>query len=417
MTGGVEQARDWRDDLALTERLRVCPILGNAVLILENEPELQVLGWNEHGDASEIVSRPPWAISTDTRTWPSPVREDDVTRLGLWIQLHYAGVSFATDKLHQAIEAVARRRPFDPVRKYLESLEWDGQPRCRDWLSRYFAVEATSFSEVVGARWLISGVARALKPGCKADCVLIFEGLQGKKKSQALAVLAGSEWFKDDGLDMNSREGPIALEGTWIYELAELASIKKSEIESVKAFLSRQEDRFRPMYGRRTVKRPRRCIFAASTNEDHYLTDATGARRFWPVRCRQIDLDGLREARDQLWAESVAHYLDGDIWWIEEDELVELQSDEVEKRYNRDIWEDRLAEWAADRDELRMLEAFDALGVREADLPKLQHRDSTRMGIVLQRLGFAPAERPRGGDRTRPRLYRRVEARGERSAG
>ncbi len=162
--------------------------------------------------------------------------------------------------------------------------------------------------------FLISAVARVYEPGCKADHVPIIEGPQGIWKSSAVEALA-SPWFTDELADLGSKDAAMQTHAAWIIEVAELDSMGKPEVSKIKAFISRTVDRFRPPYGRRVIEAPRQCVFVGTTNSSEYLKDATGARRFWPVKAGKIDLAAIKRDRDQLWAEAVTLHKEGVVWW------------------------------------------------------------------------------------------------------
>jgi hypothetical protein len=187
--------------------------------------------------------------------------------------------------------------------------EWDGVGRLDHWLVDYFGVEDTEYARCVGRWWLISAVARVFKPGCKADHVLILEGLTGTFKSTAIATLVPRrEWFSDTPFVIGDKDGFLSLAGRWIQELAELDSLTRSDPARSKAFFSSGIDSYRPRYGRSVVQVPRQCVFVGTVNPSGsgYLVDETGNRRFWPVTCRTLDLPNLAAARDQRWAEATA---------------------------------------------------------------------------------------------------------------
>ena len=218
-------------------------------------------------------------------------------------------------------------------------------PRIETWACRYLGAEDTAFNRSVGALWLISAVARIFRPGVKADHMLVLEGPQGARKSTALKILAGEDWFTDELPDLGSKDAAMHMQGVWIIEIAELDAIGKAEVSRIKAFLTRTTDRFRPPYGRYTIEVPRQCVFAGTVNPDTYLRDETGNRRFWPVRCGTIDIDALARDRDQLWAEAVARFRAGAIWWLDTPELIAAATAEQEKRYQADAWDDLIANW------------------------------------------------------------------------
>jgi predicted P-loop ATPase len=196
----------------------------------------------------------------------------------------------------------------------------------------------------MGRVTLVAAVRRVRHPGCKFDNILTLEGAEGTSKSTSVSALAGEVNFSDQTiLTASDKEQQELVRGVWIFEIADLAGMKRSEVERVKAFASRAHDRARPAYGRRRVDAARRCIFIATTNEEEYLQSQTGNRRFWPVHTDTIDVDALRRDRDQLWAEAanaeaagVSLILDRSLW--AEAEI------EQELRRNPDPWDDVLAD-------------------------------------------------------------------------
>jgi len=245
----------------------------------------------------------------------------------------------------RSVGAVARETRIHPVRTYLGALTWDGTPRLERWTSRYLGAAPTDLIHAMGSLWLISAVARIYRPGVKADHMLILEGEQGARKSTALKILAGEEWFTDELPDLGSKDAAIHMQGVWIVEIAELDAIGRAEVSRIKAFLTRTTDRFRPPYGRHTVEIKRQCVFTGTVNPDTYLRDETGNRRFWPIRCGVIDIAGLQQDRDQLWSEAVARFKSGAIWWLEDKELLKAARDEQDKRYQSDAWDGLIDRW------------------------------------------------------------------------
>jgi predicted P-loop ATPase len=154
-------------------------------------------------------------------------------------------------------------------------------------------------------------------------------------------------WFTDEIAEIGSKDAAQQMRGIWIIEIAELDAISRAEVSRIKAFLTRTTDRYRPPYERYVVEVPRQCVFAGSVNPETYLRDETGNRRFWPVRCRNIDLDALARDRDQLWAEAVVRYRQGAIWWLDEPELIADAKAEQDQRYQADAWDARIDRWLA----------------------------------------------------------------------
>ncbi|HYI97474.1 MAG TPA: VapE domain-containing protein, partial [Bryobacteraceae bacterium] len=317
---------EWRKELMISDRGKALANLANAITALRLAPEwCGLLAFDEFAMAVTTTRDTPWGKVT---IW---TEQDD--RLATnWMQRH--GIQVKDGEVAKAVETVSRDHSYHPVRDHLDSLEWDGIGRIDDWLTLYLGVDPSEYVRAVGAKWLISAIARIYQPGCKADCVLILEGSQGIFKSTVVRTL-GDPWFTDDIADLGSKDAAMSTIGTWIIELAELDSMAKSEVSRIKAFVSRSSDRFRPPYGRRLITAPRQCVFVGTVNQNEYLRDETGGRRFLPVACGRIDLDSLRRDRDQLWAEAVVRYLAGEHWWFEGAELNDAAREEQEARYQR----------------------------------------------------------------------------------
>ena len=235
--------------------------------------------------------------------------DDDFDKVGLKVRqivLKQYGFDPAISHILDAIQLECLNHMFDPVRDYLDGLKWDGVKRLDKWLVTYCKARDTKLNRAIGRTVLIAGVRRVKEPGVKFDYIMVLEGPQGGGKSTMLKILAGEENFSDaEILGADGREQQEAVQGVWIYELAELEGLGRSDVTKVKLFASKTHDKARPAYGRSRVDRPRRCVFVATTNDPTYLRDRTGNRRFWPVEVGMIDLQAIKRDRDQLWAEAV----------------------------------------------------------------------------------------------------------------
>jgi len=212
-----------------------------------------------------------------------------------------------TTQVHEALLAMALRSQYHPVRDYLNSLTWDGTPRIGSFLAEYCGAPNNPYVSKVGEILLKAAVGRAMKPGTKFDTMVILEGVQGCGKSTLVKVLGG-EWTLE-GLpnkqDLNHKDVIQAIQGYWMVEVEELAVMRKSDVDSLKAFITRQTDKARFAYAKEAKTYHRQCVFVGTTNDDEYLLDSTGNRRFLPVEVGVIDLAGVKVIRDQLWAEAV----------------------------------------------------------------------------------------------------------------
>jgi predicted P-loop ATPase len=282
---------DWRGALLLNDRRAPRAVLANAITAFRLAPDWhEVLAFNEFSMTTVMLTSPPWGSAVVGSEWT-----DHEDRLAAdWLQHNDIYVSVEVAGL--AIQTVARDRAFHPVRQNLDALQWDGTPRIDGWLSLYLGVEPSDYASAVGAKWLISAVARIYDPGAKADCALILEGEQGLMKSTALKTLA-EPWFTEEIADLGSKEAAMQIRGVWVIEIAELDSMSRTDVSKVKGFISRTTDRFRPPYGKRLIESPRQCVFAGSVNHSTYLRDETGGRRFWPVACTRILIEELPRSR------------------------------------------------------------------------------------------------------------------------
>lgn len=324
---------DWASELITREVdgvTKLAQTSNNARRILTYSPEWRgVLRFNEVTKDIEVHGGP-------LDCTPRPEVLD--VHIAEWLARSVYALSLEPSRIRTHILAASLANAYDPIVNYLKGVVWDGTPRLNGMLKTYFgadtqigAMDITEYTEKVGARTLmIAAVARAMNPGCKADDVAILEGPQGLFKSSALRVLGG-EWFTDASLTLGDKDTQMLISTSWIVELAELASFKKSEGEARKAFFSRPSDKYRPPYGARTIEVPRRCVFVGTTNDDDYLSDLTGNRRYRPVRCTMIDLEGLKRDRDQLWAEAVARYESGEKWWLDTEDFPTAEAVALER--------------------------------------------------------------------------------------
>lgn len=369
--------------------------LANALHTLRHAPELrEAFARDDMLRADMVKGALPGAAPGAMR----PVRDIDVTAVQEWMQR--AGLPGVTkDTTHQAVERRASERAFHPVRTYLAGLRWNGTPRLDKWLSYYLGAEHGPYVAGIGRMFLIAMVARVLKPGCKADYMLVLEGEQGARKSTACAILGGA-WFSDSLPDVRGgKDVAQHLNGKWLIEVAEMSALDKAEAAALKAFITRTTERYRPSYGRKEVIEERQCVFIGTTNKATYLRDETGGRRFWPVKVGSIDTDALAHDRDQLFAEAVALYRQGVKWWPDGTFEAEHIKPEQEARYEADAWEEAVATYLTGKDKVTVLSV--AMHGLRFDQPKLGTADQRRIIAALERLGWKRGARSgANGDRT-----------------
>lgn len=321
------------------------------ILILERDPALRdVLAFNEL--SNNIQARQVWP-------WPH-ARVGDVTNavdllLGKYLTDTYGLPSISRAALSEAIQTVAHTRRFHPIREMLVNLAWDGKSRIDNWLVHALGESPETLSpsmleylRIVGRCWLLGMVYRVMEPGCKFDYCPVLEGAGGLRKSTLVEVLAGAQYFSDTPFEVGrGKEAQEQVQGLWLYEIAELTHFSKAEVGAIKAFISSKVDRYRVAYGATTESFARQCILVGTTNENTYLRDRTGNRRFWPVPVRNIiNTEFVGKYREQLLAEAFVLYGQGAAY---------TPTVEQEKRLFVPMQESRLIETAVESDLLRVL--------------------------------------------------------------
>lgn len=317
----------------------------NAYLFFKHQDQTKNLFvYNQFADQITIVQCPPW----DNPSYFVPREINDEDFFMVAAQLERVGIKIGVDIARYACVKTAKERRINPPKDYFETLKWDGINRLDFWLHDFMGAhtQPQEYLALVGAKWMIGAVSRVYNPGAKFDSMIVFEGKQRIGKSLALQYLAtfnGETYFGDNFGDIHNKDTLMSLQGKLIIEVGEMASFKKAENNDKKAFITRQVDEYRPPYGRTVAKRPRYFVLAGTTNEteDGYLTDDTGNGRYWPVRCDEIDLDGLKIMREQLWAEAIFRFKSGERTWLLKEQL-ELAMAQQDSRMVEDAWQSKI---------------------------------------------------------------------------
>ncbi len=303
---------DWLKQLEYEKRSTVVKnTLRNLLLILNNDEKLKGIVFNQLSDGMEIKGEVPW--EHPSRFW----RDADDAQLISYVDLTYG--TFSARNYDIAVTKVADDRSYHPIREFLSSLpEWDKVPRVDTILVDFLGAVDNAYVRAVTRKTLCGAIARVMNPGCKFDTMLVLNGPQGKGKSTLISKLCG-EWFNDSLLlnDTKDKTAAEKLQGYWILEIGELAGLKKTEIETLRGFLSRQNDIYRASFGRRATPHPRQCVFIGTTNaENGYLRDTAGNRRFWPVKtpgdAARASWEMTEEEIRQIWAEALVRYKEGE---------------------------------------------------------------------------------------------------------
>ena len=324
----------WKEDLELTSEGGVRSTIGNIRLILENDPALKgCIAWDEMDMLQAVKRDLPWREASDRRgrTW----QNSDDANLRLYMERVYGIVG--KEKILDGVETTAKAHSFHPIREYIQAVEWDGVPRVETLLIRYMGAEDTEYTRTVTRKTLVAAVARVFRPGIKFDYMLTIRGRQGIGKSSLIGRLGG-DWFSDSFSTVAGKEAYEQVRRAWIIEVGELAGLKKAEVESIKLFISKREDQYRPAYGRQVEVFPRQCIFIGTTNETEFLRDATGGRRYWvvdtPNSANRVDFrpELTDEIVHQIWAEAYHYFKQGEELYLPDE--IEAEAARIQEAYS-----------------------------------------------------------------------------------
>ena len=364
--GQTEPDLSWVEDMQMDERRKhYLPSPYNFGLIVRNDPRL---AGKVRRDAFRgrdcIFGDLPWRTGGEKDPFWN---NSDDNGLIDYVSRHYQLTG--KQALLDANDLAMSQRTFHPVREWLDTLEWDGEERLDTLLVDYLGAEDNDLTRAMTRKHFTAAVARVMRPGCKYDYILTLIGPQGIGKSTLVKIMGG-DWFDDSLTSIEGKEGMEQIRGKWLIEFGELTNYKKSTSEAYKAFISKQEDSYRPAYGRKVEVYPRQCVFFATTNEPAFLKGDTGNRRFWTVECDKADImkdvwDELPEEREQLWAEAVHYFRTGEKLYLprelekaaqqRQDDHNEVAADErigvIEAFIRREIpqnWEDMTAKQRRD---------------------------------------------------------------------
>ncbi len=340
----IDMDADWIKLLEVNGQGSWVKSLKNIKIILMNDPNLAgKVRLNLFTGRIDVCGQLPWhRISEGGSLW----RDTDTTQLRTYLEPMIGKVS--KNDVADAVAACAEELAYHPVRDYLSGLEHDGQPRLDTMLIDYLGAADTEYTRAVTRKSSVAAVARVMTPGVKYDNMLVLSGEQGRYKSTFFKILGG-DWFSDSLRTFEGKEAMESLLGTWINEISELQAFDRSEVNAVKAFLSKQADYYRESYGRFVSERARQCVFFGTTNSRNYLRDTTGGRRFWPV---DIDIqsrkknvvDQLNAERDQIWAEAVMRWQIGEPLYLPR-EVEEAAKEQQDTHTEQHPWEGMIEEF------------------------------------------------------------------------
>ncbi len=401
----MDAAHDWKEDLKRGlgkdgERGPVLNTLKNVYLILKNSFGSPLFRFNEFAKLDEVWQATPWGSFVGAE-----FQERDVQKIKLWLSDHF-GFQAKDDNIWSALVNISDENSYHPIKEYLEGLPpHDGKKRVDYFLERYLKAEAPArYMRAVSRKTIVAMVARIFEPGIKFDTMLVLEGSQGLRKSTAIMTLAGKPWFSDVNLNLKNKDSISDMSGKWVLEQGEMNVMTKHDVAELKQFLSRDTDRMRPSYGRKSQDYPRQSVFIGTTNEDIYLKDTSGSRRFWPVAVKsECDIEAIVKDRDQIFAEALALYKGGEPIWIADQETNHLAAQQQAERETSDElvfviekWiekKSRESDFTSDFDpnRIRMVTLWDAdgtlCGAKSVGV-KMDYNGQRRVADCLRTLGY-----------------------------
>jgi hypothetical protein len=375
----------------------------NVYLYLKHHPEFSgVVAADDF--AKRIVMRKPapWvnAVGFDERVWDT----SDSMQLGMWLVQKEKVLIKNKGTLEDGINWAASERRYNPCHDYLAGLQWDDKPRLDTWLHEFMGTEDNTYNQLAGRMFLIGMVARIYRPGCVLRTMPIFEGLQYRGKSTALRTLGG-KWFSDTPLDFNNKDMYQNIQGIWLYEIPELEGFSKADVTRMKAIISSVSDYFRAPYDAKPKDNPRTVVFAGTTNQTEYFKDPSGNTRYWPIAVEidgSIDIHGLESARDQLFAEAVAAYGNGERYWPSADEQQTLFEPEQADREISDPLQELIAKYLNSICSSRVTMANimeEGLKITPDKIAS-NRAMATAVGIAVRRLGWIKTRTMDNGQRS-----------------
>jgi len=360
---------DWMQEMDTDPKGKYLASASNINIILANDYQLKNRFKQNNFDGQRyICKKAPWRKVSGEE----PMKNVDYAGVRNYIESIY-GIA-GNLKIDDSLALEFEKQSFHPVKDYLEATEWDGEARLDTVLIDYLGAEDNIYTREAIRKMLCGAVARILNPGVKFDLVLTLVGKQGTGKSTIIKIL-GREWFSDTFMGVSGKEALEQIQGAWLIEMAELAGLRKAEVEAVKHFITKQEDTFRPAYARTAETYKRQCVFFGTTNNPAFLRDPSGNRRFMPVDIDQQPRsksvwDDLEANTAQIWAEAVAMYKGGEKLYLGE-----------------------AAEAIARTEQLNHSEADDRQGVVENYLERLLPKNWAKLDLYERRDWLASDEK------------------------
>ena len=402
--------RGWQMDF-LSSRGEPKGCAQNAFLIFENDEDWKgVFAENVFTGSIDIMRKTPIP-----EIEVGELSDQHVSMIHVWIEKTY-GFIVQDAAMKKALITISAKNRFHPVKDYLNSLpEWDGSMRCSVWLKMALGAEKEpdGYLAATGEKFLIGAVRRIMNSpeATKIDNMLVFEGLQGGGKSSLIEALF-TPWHGDTPLPLGDKDAYINIRGSWGYEMAEMDSFNKATVTTAKSFLSSHTDNYRPPFGTKNMKYPRQTVLIGSVNHSEYLTDSSGNRRYWPVWGYNLNLQWLKDNREQLWAEALKLVKEGKPHWLDrakEGDLVDLIEYEQSLREHPDAFVAKLHSWMLSEKNLlkphySTLELLEI--VFQMDIRSVNKSHEMKLSNAMQKLGWLrDRKRVDGYSTPRPYLY------------
>lgn len=393
-----------KDGLIINNLVNACYFLGSKQIayIAAGEKKMKpipnplgkIIRYNVLRNRIEFDRPAPWhnAKAGDDITnviWETTeVSDAEVINIKYYLD-HLTGLSWGRAHIQDAVIKTAHDNKFNPVLDWLENLEWDKVERLDTWLHDYCGVINSEYSRTVGSKTLIAAVARSYRPGIKFDHMLILEGAQGIGKSTAVGILGG-KWCIDIMLRTDNKDTVQLINGAWIIEVSEMAGLRRAEVESLKAFLSRPTDSIRPPFGKTPIDFPRRSIFIGTINPSSmgYLNDETGNRRYWPVLCKKIHMSALKRDRDVLFAEALIRFKQGEKLYISDGTIEKEAIRQQETRSIVHPWHQVIYDHFERYDIKKISVKNLYLDAINGDISRFRYTDKSLILTILHRMGW-----------------------------
>lgn len=377
--GNTQQKDDWQDYFQRGKNGQVISNLRNCSLVVENDPKFLNVHWFNDMTRSEVLRNERGVYYLIDDIYFMHVQQ--------YMQNHHPLRTIGIENVRNSILLNCHEHKFHPVRDELNALKWDNEQRIDTWTIKYLGAADTPYNRKIGRFFIISMMARVYCPGCKCDHMMVLEGDQGIGKSTVCKILFG-EYFSDYLPDISTKDACDHVTKFWGIEIAEMHIFNRSETAALKSFISRTTEQYRPPYGHMEIARQRQCVFMGTTNQELYLKDETGGRRFWPVRCGHIDIDGLKDDRNQLLAEALHCYRKGWAWWPDRDFEANFIKPEQAARQEFDEWQHSIVRNLSAIQDCRRATIEElyrvCLGISDG---RCSNSDQQRIAKILKRLG------------------------------